>query len=188
MIICREHKFVFISTPKGGTHSMYCMLLNRFDCQRVGGFHNRRIPPAIARQKFFVFTTVRNPYTRAVSGWAHAVDREPRFFPVVRGARSFSFLDFLKWLQTTKDKNGLTQTQSRWLKRVPYDRFLKLEQLEEQFMTLPFAKGQFTFPKLNTSHIKASDCLNDETAALIEKWASADFDNFGYSRDWRDAI
>ncbi len=68
MILSRKNKYVFISTPKTGSHTFFKLLVEQFDGTRMGGeFHRTEMPPNT--DGFTVFSTVRNPYDRLVALW-----------------------------------------------------------------------------------------------------------------------
>lgn len=108
MIVSHQHRFVFVATPKTGTHAVRQALRERLgpdDIEQVGLFVNKRFPYAdIARishghlsvrqvrpylgdavcDAYFKFAFVRNPFDRFVSYCAFmtrqqgAFDRDPQ--------------------------------------------------------------------------------------------------------------
>lgn len=66
MIISDVHKYVYIGIPRTGSKSMNHWLLEHFDGRWHGGHHDYNVPAEAA--DYFIFTIVRNPYDRAVSG------------------------------------------------------------------------------------------------------------------------
>ena len=69
MLVCDEHKFVFLRNPKTASRSVSEALSKEFNVRQVGIYHDWQIPEEFVGH--FVFTVVRNPYVRAVSGWMH---------------------------------------------------------------------------------------------------------------------
>ncbi|MEP0072762.1 MAG: sulfotransferase family 2 domain-containing protein [Marinomonas sp.] len=194
MIVSKKHKFVFISTPKTGTHTMYKILPEEYEGElQPGPYHQKNIPENYAN--YFVFTTVRNPFERMVSIWHALIEREnyrPTFLPLVG---SESFLEFVKWItslapkERPKGKGGvLLYPQSEWLKDVELDKFLKIENIDSEFPSVPFyvkPSEQKKIPKvLARKHKTWSDVQCKETRKLIVDWAKEDFVNFNYSEDY----
>ncbi|MCY4014505.1 MAG: sulfotransferase family 2 domain-containing protein [Gammaproteobacteria bacterium] len=68
MIISPSHKFVYIGIPRTASKSMNEWLMRHYGGIWYGGHHDYHGIPEDARS-FLVFTTVRNPYDRAVSGF-----------------------------------------------------------------------------------------------------------------------
>lgn len=68
VIISRRHKFVYVGIPRTGSKSMNDWLMHHYGGVWHGGHHDYLGIPDDARS-FLVFTTVRNPYDRAVSGF-----------------------------------------------------------------------------------------------------------------------
>lgn len=68
MIISPTHKFVYIGIPRTASKSMNEWLMRHYGGIWYGGHHDYEGIPDDARS-FLVFTTVRNPYDRAVSGF-----------------------------------------------------------------------------------------------------------------------
>ena len=68
MIISPSHRFVYVGIPRTASKSMNEWLMRHYGGIWYGGHHDYRPIPDGARS-FLVFTTVRNPYDRAVSGY-----------------------------------------------------------------------------------------------------------------------
>ncbi len=78
MIISPSHKFVYVGIPRTASKSMNEWLMQHYGGVWYGGHHDYHGIPDDARS-FLVFTTVRNPYDRAVSGFFGRVwDDRPR--------------------------------------------------------------------------------------------------------------
>lgn len=68
MIVSPSHRFVYVGIPRTASKSMNEWLMRHYGGIWYGGHHDYRPVPDGARS-FLVFTTVRNPYDRAVSGY-----------------------------------------------------------------------------------------------------------------------
>jgi len=79
MIVSDKHKYVYIGIPRTGSKSMNHWLCSYFDGRNHGGHHDYEVPEEVS--DYLVFTVVRNPYDRAVSGhfgvtWGEAKPQE----------------------------------------------------------------------------------------------------------------
>lgn len=192
MLVSEKNKFIFVSTPKTGTHSVFKLLPEIFDTSRVeGAYHETNIPEKY--KEYYVFTTVRNPFERMVSIWNALINLEEyrvRYLPIVGGD---TFEDFVKWItvQTvdTRPKGrgaAVLTTQSEWLKGINIDQYLKLEDIDNEIETLPFFSNAnldnyIKVPKvLARKHLSWNDLKSDELRSIIVSWAYDDFVNFGY--------
>jgi hypothetical protein len=194
MIISKKHKFVFISTPKTGTHTMYKILPDEYEgVQKEGPYHQTEVSEEFS--DYFIFTTVRNPFERMVSIWHALIERDNYrniFLPLVGGVE---FIDFVKWItklepdERPKGKGGvLLHPQSYWLKGVSLDKFIKIENVDEEFSMLPFyiqSTEHKEIPKvLARKHKKWKDVKCNESRELIVRWAKEDFEIFNYSEEY----
>ncbi len=88
------------------------------------------------------------------------------------------------------DAHVATYSQVRWLRpaldRGAVDRILRLEQLDEDWGSLPIhTAGAADLPLLNPTKFERhpwQHYVTPEVAALVETWASEDFDVLGYPR------
>ena len=203
MRINTEHEFVFVSTPKAGTHTIYEMLNKHYARGlREYGFHANQIPEEY--KHYFRWTVCRNPYTRAVSLWwsgcrLHSPDR----YGFRRGCGTVSdFGVFIEWLSRTpqkqRNREPLMKSQTEWMKIAQPIKALHLETLQEEITNLPFWKPGIQLSKLNTTTQKIKDqekeegrkiecphwkelCENKRVQEAVIRWAGEDFEKFGYS-------
>ncbi len=192
MVISIKHRYAFVSTVKGGTNSLYRMLIDQYSGARYGTFHHNDvsdIPP-----NWFLFTTCRNPYTRAISIWYSTCMRGKDRY----GFRQMcpdpdSFVAFAEWAALMQSQLGrlastqreLLQTQTQHHAGIPFQRILRTEQLEQEFNTLPFVGSEYRqLPALNVTHSQRScleDYLTDRAILAVRRWMEPDFENYGYS-------
>ena len=66
MVISHSLKYVYVGIPRTGSKSMINWLVAYFDGEHVGKHHQYRIPEEVS--DYLIFTTVRNPYDRWISG------------------------------------------------------------------------------------------------------------------------
>ena len=210
MIISHRNNFVFVSTPKVGTHSFYDLLIGEYEGQlydynqRLTPFdknvilHPTRIPE-FARN-YYKFTVVRNPYERAVSAWwdimkPHKGDKYEKLI----GGRSFQhYTDAVKSYPTIlgrfKEQNGSNNpfvkrerlmaqftSQSKWHEENEYDDILYIENIKLD--QLPFAKPEITLPKvyaLSGERKPWQDYYTEKDYTNIQQAWKEDFENYGY--------
>lgn len=180
MRINHEHKFIFVSTPKCGTNTMYDLLDTKYNCQKVSGnYHHTLIPNQY--KHYYIFGICRNPLTRMVSLWLSTTQQgEDRY-----GLRKMCignpdiFLDFVTWIHNSRPKYYLTLTQTEYLQGINFNKILKLENLAEEFAELFFA-NELPIRKLNSSVVPYEDVMTQTAENLIRVWAKKDFERFNY--------
>ena len=172
--------YVFISTPKCATHSLYYVLQEYFGGRRIKPYHRREVPESHADR--FRFTVVRNPYSRAVCMW-WIITNSQRYHENYKWyVRSTSFEAYLKWAMSKS--NGvrrlkiLTWTQSQWHPE-PIN-YIKLESLQNDFNKLPFVNKKIEMPKLLKRTPNNLKVLTAVTRELIKELCSEDFRRFDY--------
>ena len=205
MRINRHFKFVFISTPKACTHTIYRILDENFSAGLIeNGFHNNRVPDLY--QNYFQWTVCRNPYSRMVSIWWSAcrlAHRDQYGFRKGCGTKD-DFGQFVYWLTklslNKRQRDPLMLNQSEWLYNVDSIISIHMESLEHDLKHLPFWQNGIKIPKLNTTNKKILDREKEEGRAIIKsswqkfyqdrkiqkavkEWAKPDFNRFGYSEE-----
>src|SRR3972149_1265346 len=120
MRISTRYEFVYISTPKAGTHTIYNVLAEHFaEGLRGQGCHENQIPKEF--KDYFRWTVSRNPYTRAVSLWWSAcrLHTEDHYRFRARCGAPDNFTKFIVWLAGTsweeRTEEPLMQSQTQWI-------------------------------------------------------------------------
>lgn len=194
MVISPTLKYAFVSTVKGGTNSLYQVLIEQFQGQRYGDFHCNDISQT--ERDWFLFTTCRNPYTRAVSVWYSTCMRgKDRYYFRQMCPNPDSFEVFAEWAYLMQSQlHRLSEAQQMLLMPqavrhagIPFHRILKLESLETEFARLPFVAGQTVkLPALNATQgqrDQAGMYLTERAIVAVQRWMDVDFQKYGYSRD-----
>jgi hypothetical protein len=202
MIVSKKHEYVYISVMKSGTHSMYHTLQQDyaglhhprdFNPLNKGPYHSNIVPKQFS--KFYRFTVVRNPYSRAISAWNVCVNVDPYATCYSGILKDKSFLEFAKWLNDFKDPGRagyVVEPMHKWLKPSgKFDKILHLENINDEFKELPFydpSNTELVIPDL-LSRTDKSDWkkhYTQEIADLIYEWAKKDFELYGYDREsWK---
>jgi hypothetical protein len=205
MKINKYLKFVFISTPKVCTHTIYKILKDYYSEGLLdAGFHVNKIPGPY--KDYFRWTVIRNPYSRAVSLWWTAcrlAHLDQYQFRSKCGYKD-NFTQFITWLADTsleeREKEPLMMNQSEWLYPVEPICPVHVEDLEQELKRFPFWLDDIEIPQLNTTKEKIQDREKEEGHSIIRppwqdfykdeiardavlKWAGNDFKRFGYSME-----
>ena len=197
MILSRKHKYVFISTPKTGSHTFFKLLTEQFDGERLQGpFHRTEMPGNT--EGYTVFSTIRNPYDRFVALWNSLLFAKPDPYAYrdtwLSVIRKDDLLTFSRFAAKNKDRiemmadvrmPTLMMPQHRWYRRLPPNVIsLKLENIDEAFHALPFVTKRVTLPhELKREHASWDDLKTDEIIANVNEWAGEDFEKFGYEKE-----
>ena len=197
LIVSNKHKYVFISTPKTGSHTFFKLLPEKFDGVRQdGAFHRREIPKGT--ESYTIFSTVRNPYERLVALWNSLLHTKPdpyayrdTWLSVIRKDDFCTFVKFaadnhhrIETMRSLRMPN-LMVPQYRWYSKMPANVIpLHLENLSEEFHALPFVTEHVTIPhELKRDHATWDDMKTDEITAYANEWAGDDFEKFGYVKE-----
>lgn len=84
LLINKSQKWAFIHIPKTGGTSVNKLLLENSNTEFITSHDSIRIVPD---DNYFIFTIVRNPYTRFMSAWLHGIRK---------GIYSTNFNEFIK--------------------------------------------------------------------------------------------
>jgi len=205
MRISKQYEFVYISTPKACTHTIYHILDHHYSAGLLKcGFHNNKIMDLY--NKYCRWTVVRNPYTRAVDLWWSAcrlAHLDQYKFRAGCGSKD-NFVQFITWLADLplkdREHEPLMLNQVEWLTPVEPITAIHLENLDEELNQLPFWFDYIKIPRLNTVTQKIKDREKEEGHPIVRpswqefykdkaardavlKWAGNDFTRFGYSTE-----
>lgn len=206
MIISNKYRYLFISMPKTGTHTMYNVLSDNFAGERYGEWHES-VPPDSAID-YFKFATVRNPYTRFASAWYFVSNKNGEYIKTYERlmGHEMEIIYFLKWLNTEREKlyynrdpRGRLRHLStillpqhvnvrQRLKGVKIDRFIKMENLLDEVNNLPFVEDDMKLPHIPKNHsmaeaktyMKWDELKTPEITTLVNQLMGDDFEMFGY--------
>lgn len=200
MIFSKKRKYIFISTPKTGTHSMFKLLQEEFDGERITpGFHRTELPPQVKDpHDYTVFSTVRNPYDRLIALWnslLHAKNDKKGYRDVwLAKLKRDDLYTFTKFV--AKKKNDIEHIadlrlpqlvipQYKWYQKMPSNVTpLHLENIEEEFNALPFVDKHVSIPHaLHRDHASWDEVKTNEIIELANEWAGNDFELFGYKKE-----
>ena len=197
MFINSDAKYIYLDVPRTGSHSMGAMLKTHYG----GALCRRHQWPELWRvfPRWFVFATVRNPFSRFVSLWRFATERrkelaEPWRTHLPAGTPE----ELLVWLVAhsaavhgrSAPWTRIVASQSAYLdqaKATP-DLIVRLESAGEDVTRLPFYRAGVDFPWRNRSDMNGRDDarLSGLSQDLVRKLYAEDFSRFGYSTDVAD--
>lgn len=191
MVISRKHKFVFISTPKTGTHSLYHTLQEHFECERYGeDYHENTIP--LGCGDYFKFTTIRNPYDRLVSAWNSLLFTDEYRDEYISLIGNDTFEALVKWAWSNKRNlpymgvRGLMTVvpQSTYLRGMKIDKYLKIENIDEELSNLHFVDSKIKVHKLlHRKHKQWSELKNKTILKFANDFLKEDFEMFDYQME-----
>lgn len=132
---------------------------------------------------YFIFATIRNPFTLEISRFMHDVRHK---------YIEEDFAAFINQLVEAQDLPTLTRKLHQNTDYIPplgcvkfrLHGIVRLEHLEEDFSMLPFRKRAFQFEHLHKSHGKRPE-YTPELARIVKEAFREDFERFGYDhRSW----
>ena len=193
MIISRALQYVYIGIPRTGSKSMNRWLMAQCQGEWFGEHHDWRVPDFARR--YLIFTTVRNPYDRAVSGYFGLPwdDNEPR--EELREQRPVPEKSTNPLTKIIQDAIALKATgadgdlsQIAFVARAGVSLVLYFERLPAALRELPFVNPDAIadFPHILERGIRPAGTFFDFFSAEDESryWAYAqqEFEAFGYER------
>lgn len=211
VVINHEKKCVYVLNPKVATTSIVRFLSNYDpdELEKTTSHKKKRKLKGISylkgaaqleqlqREGYFVFSFVRNPYTRVISFFKQKYTLEQgkgykhRAFALSRGLeRVASFEDMVKKMASIPDEVADTHFMSQTAilyeqaKGVDYDFVGKLETFETDFANVQNACGISSVPGKDnaTQNDDWQSYLSVETERLIYERFKSDFIEFGYER------
>ena len=188
MIISPSHRFVYVGIPRTASKSMNEWLMRHHGGIWYGGHHDYRPIPDGARS-FLVFTTVRNPYDRAVSGYfgRHWGDRPRRADDriAVEPPTPAATADLIERGRNEEEKFG---SYRDFVQGAGVMLLLHYERLPECLLELPFADPATVreFPHVLERGIRPAgrfeDFFGDRYEAFVWDTCRDDFRVGGYQR------
>ena len=183
MHISHKHKFVYVGIPRTGSRSMFQWLSDNYESENLGGHHDCDVPEEF--QDYLIFTTVRNPYERLISGWYYGpAPKDPREHPEL-------FPEDMRRAQREIEENPQRPhqwTQKRYVEHASVSLVLYHECLPQCLGELPFVDPENIppFPRWNASSRPAGCSFLDLFSTSDEQLAwdryAEDFEFFRYRR------
>lgn len=182
MLINHEYRFVYLAIPRTGSTSITRTLYNHFENSIKMGHHRMDVPDTCI--EYYIFTTVRNPYFRALSHYRH------RYRYYKNTIANWSFSKYIKNI-TKEDmpKYGINNDPpcATYPKKFYKTEFIKLEEIKQQWKSLSIWKNKnfIELPHLNRS-INTEGIYTQYLADCVYEYYMKDFNKFGYSRSsWK---
>lgn len=194
MIISHRHKFIYLAPVKTGTTSIEQVLSGRFNafCYQQWiedgvkttlsgrGKHVIHVPKRY--EDYFVFCSVRNPYTRLISQfrWWKQNKKETKNFKWFL-EKILPMADRSLYIQLRQDDSYIPPKNCV---HINIDTFIKLENLTKDFANLPFVVGFIKMPYLNKKEARFNKIrYTKETSKWVQKYRHMDFELFNYSKE-----
>lgn len=184
MHVSRAFKCVYIGIPRTGSKSMFQWLSENFQSEGVGGHHDWQVPEEF--RDYLIFTIVRNPYERQVSGWF--------FEPLIKyGNEPPKPKDLSDKLHMAiahrREEPERNLSQTSFIRKGRVDLVLYFERLPQCLGELPFVDKESIppFPHNNAGGYRPPtgnffDFFNKEEEKLVWEFDGEDFGTFGYQR------
>ncbi len=149
-------EFLYIAIPKTGSSTMTVYLKAHYGAIEQGRHHAAKYSVPVG---YLCWTVVRNPYRRLLSWWdawtfGYTGKTHP---PKDQPKHTCSFAEFIGFLVDNREGedllvavNMLRYPQHRYIEQQPCTRVLKLENIDEEFASLPFAKPVHFGERRNT--------------------------------------
>jgi len=214
------NKYVYLEVPKAGCGTMKASLgalegarLNETHAQRfldkphnglTSGAHVRpyQLPSDLLEEvltgkNYTRFTVVRDPGTRALSGYLEKILqglRQSEDISVALGGKAADTISFAEFLGVIADQKSREQ-DPHWRRQsdhigwgiVNYDAIIHLEVLDNswgqvaQLTSTPDLDGQFYCKKSTHANSRTDEYFTPETIDLISQVYSADYRNLNYA-------
>lgn len=203
MYVSFKYKFVYMAPKKTGSTSMRTLLMEHYDAILWRNYQFTHIETDVISpdwrsegpdwkhvchlpehfSDFYIFSTVRNPYTLEQSRYLHDV-RHKYIGP--------GFDHFVHRLDEGDKLPTLTRKLHQEPDYVPppgcikytLNAFVRMEHLDEDFMKLPFYKPSPRFEHLHRSNATAPE-YTIQLAQIVRRAYQDDFQTFGYDpRSW----
>ena len=198
MIVCHEHRLVYLAPPKTGSSSIRCVLLREpFNGALLGGHSHHGFEWSDQFAGYFFFITVRHPFTRMYSLWRMVCNRrllfqeDPETYAKFRWM-SERFPDEEPTIDEFMDSSDLLFRENwrcSWhLEQLPKGVHGTVVRLEQYYFDLekvpPLADHLDLIEHLNP-RLDAGpswpEIINADRAKKIRKLWGEDFVRFGYS-------
>ena len=171
MVINDRLKFLYIAIPRTASVASQESLMQLKGSFRFGGDrHYNQIPDSC--RKYFIFSTVRNPYSRE---WSH-YQKHLRDVSENHIQSHWTFEAYVRDHQ----QRGFDIQQHRVLRKANA-RILRYESLADEWSQLPFQPPPLK--RRNRSRDRNwHGGYTQEIADLVHSWAEPDFDQYEYER------
>ena len=198
MVVSESRKYAFVSSIKCGTNTMYEFLTKHMNGTRLDGDFHRSDCESYINRGFYVFTTVRDPYERAMSLWTSMIQRAHANghdrYGLIRSCPDalHRFEPFAKWLASEWSHQPQRSLKPLAIHHMQthVQSYVKLEELRVGFSRLPIVQeeeaimircGQIPFSSRNSSNgFRPDKGISKEACAILKPWAGIDCEKYGY--------
>ncbi len=203
MIINHKKKWIYIGPPKTGSTAISYILTDgkydnngvkklldyNFGGKEINGQHTPWPPDKLESKydDYYVFISVRNPFSRIVSLYNHW--KYGKSYNNQVDVENKTLKDFITLILEKKflENSFFCTTMSAWVSR--YNCFIKQEMLENDLKNLKFHSKDFFVPIINDQNKLMNNWKKQhtkKTIAMTIEWAKEDFYNFNYSSNIND--
>lgn len=192
MIISKTLKYVYVAIGRNGSKSMNRWLMDHYEGEWYGTHHAWRVPEEA--KDYLIFTLVRNPYERTVSGWFAIPWIDPpqdRPLPANQFGEEMRRLLRLRQSQPEpgdEEEPLAPMTQQEMVEGAGVSLVLYHEWLPDCLTALPFVdtSNVAPFPHIEEAGQRPAgsffDIFGAEDEKLVWAYSQEDFEAFGYQR------
>lgn len=192
MIISHPLKYVYIGIPRTGSKSMNRWLMDHYQGEWVDYHHSWHVPEEA--RAYLIFTTVRNPYERAMSGWfalPWSVENPEPVKPTSQfAAEMHSHIPLKEGKVIVSDHNvpEVGMNQKYYVEKSGASLVLHFERLPQCLKDLPFVdpRNMPPFPHKEERGKRPPGTFFDHFTAedekLVWEYEAETFEVFGYRR------
>jgi Sulfotransferase family len=172
--------------PKAGSTTIANILVGDYEGKRNFDRHDNR-PLLVDTENYFRFTTVRDPYARAISGFNHldlgnAISMDMAF-------SHFHLISMTTYLQNELKIPYAVPGSAKYSEYITGNpgpgtniHIIRVEELDEGFSNLPFVNKSVKLKKENESkNNRLTYDTNRKLMEYVNGHYADDFTNFGYS-------
>lgn len=130
----------------------------------------------------YTFTTVRNPWDRAVAGYLHLKElNSPEVLSYFASIGTNEWPEFKMFIEHIYDIHlPLTVSQNSWI-NAPIDLIIKIENLETEIQPIKDMRPDYNIPFSSGNIIQYKDFYDNKTKELVAKIWEEDIDRFEYT-------
>lgn len=166
-LMSARHKFLYIAIPKTGSSTMTVYLKAYYGAIEQGRHHAAEYSVPAG---YLCWTVVRNPYRRLLSWWdawtfGYTGIKHP---PKDRPSHTCSFAEFVVFMADNREGEELPPQirtirypQHLYAQQQPCTVLIKLENIQDEFSSLPFAKPIHLGERRNAGRWRERGTLRD---------------------------
>lgn len=186
MLVSKKYNFVFIRNPKCGSRSISKILCD-YEVEEIGHYHDWMVPEKY--KNYFVFSVVRNPYTRLksafcdrIKSWNYHGDNYKKNCKIYSSLFTGIPLSFEDYCVEKNSDYWKLQNKTLSQNNCPIN-ILFFENIHNELKNLYFIKKEFNFPHIGKSDDSIKINSTNKSIENIREIYHDDFEKFSYKID-----